>query len=303
MFDTVCKFLVETFSTDFATWLLGEPVALSEISPSELSLEPIRADALMLLQSEQMVLHLEFQSQPDPAIPFRMLDYRVRAYRRFPGKPMRQIVIYLQQSQSALVRQTTFELENTHHQFEVLRLWQQPMEAFLEAPGLLPFAVLSQTDDREAALQQVAEQIELISESRVQSNVAAATAILSGLVLEKGLIQRILRRELMQESVIYQEIKAEGIQEGIQQGIQQGIQEGIQERIREERQLVLRLLTRKVGDVPEDERIQIEQLEPSQLEALMEALLDFEQLDDLENWLAEQVQRDDASEIGSGETV
>ncbi|MEM8810688.1 MAG: flagellar assembly protein H, partial [Cyanobacteria bacterium P01_G01_bin.38] len=42
MFDTVCKFLVETFPTDFATWLLGEPIALSELSPSELSLEPIR---------------------------------------------------------------------------------------------------------------------------------------------------------------------------------------------------------------------------------------------------------------------
>ncbi|NET34559.1 MAG: DUF4351 domain-containing protein, partial [Cyanothece sp. SIO1E1] len=44
---------------------------------------------------------------------------------------------------------------------------------------------------------------------------------------------------------------------------------------------------------------QIEQLEPSRLEALMEALLDFEQLDDLENWLAEQAQRDGTSEAGS----
>ncbi|NET32563.1 MAG: DUF4351 domain-containing protein [Cyanothece sp. SIO1E1] len=56
------------------------------------------------------------------------------------------------------------------------------------------------------------------------------------------------------------------------------------------------------GTPSEDERDQIEQLEPSQLEALMEALLDFEQLDDLENWLAEQAQRDGASKAGS-ETV
>ena len=65
MFDTVCKFLVETFSIDFATWLLGKPVTLTELSPSELSLEPIRADALILLQSEETILHLEFQSRPD----------------------------------------------------------------------------------------------------------------------------------------------------------------------------------------------------------------------------------------------
>jgi predicted transposase YdaD len=55
MFDNVCKFLAESFSSDFATWLLGEPITLTELSPSELSLEPIRADALILLQSDQSI--------------------------------------------------------------------------------------------------------------------------------------------------------------------------------------------------------------------------------------------------------
>ncbi|MBN3925666.1 MAG: Rpn family recombination-promoting nuclease/putative transposase [Nostoc sp. NMS4] len=86
MFDNLCKFLVENFSSDFATWLLGEPIALTELSPKELSIEPIRADALILRQSEEIVLHIEFQTQPDKNIPFRMTDYRLRVYRRFPGK-------------------------------------------------------------------------------------------------------------------------------------------------------------------------------------------------------------------------
>jgi predicted transposase YdaD len=47
MFDPTCKFLAETFSSDFASWLLGEPIALTRLSPTELSLEPIRADALI----------------------------------------------------------------------------------------------------------------------------------------------------------------------------------------------------------------------------------------------------------------
>ncbi len=62
MFDSICKFLAETFSTDFTTWLLGELVELTELSPSELSLEPIRVDALILRQSEQVVLHIEFHN-------------------------------------------------------------------------------------------------------------------------------------------------------------------------------------------------------------------------------------------------
>ena len=143
MFDTVCKFLIENFPSDFATWLLGEPVELVTISPSELLLEPIRADALILLQSQNLVLHIEFQTLPRPNIPFRMLDYRVRVYRRLPDKTMRQVVIYLQRTQSELAWQTTFALENTQHQFEVICLWEQPLDSFLNVPGLLPFAVLS----------------------------------------------------------------------------------------------------------------------------------------------------------------
>jgi len=80
MYDDTCRFLAENFSADFANWLLGESVTLTEINPSELSLEPIRADALILLKSEETILHLEFQTRPKQDIPFRMLDYRVRVH-------------------------------------------------------------------------------------------------------------------------------------------------------------------------------------------------------------------------------
>lgn len=269
MFDAVCKFLVETFSADFAQWLLGEAASFSQMSPSELLLEPIRADALLLL-SEQRILHLEFQTQPDPDIPFRLLDYWVRLHRRLPEREIRQVVIYLLTSQSPRVYQTTFEQSGTCHSFEVIRLWEQPTEAFLSSPGLLPFAALSQTDSREAALRQAAEQIEGIEDRNAQSNLTASAAILAGLVLEKGLVQQILRRELMQESVIYQDIKAEGLREGRQEG---------------ETLLVLRLLNRQVGTVPPELVARVEMLPLEQLEALGEALLDFEAQLDLVQWL------------------
>jgi predicted transposase YdaD len=63
MFDNVCKFLAESFSTDFATWLLGEPITLTELSPSELFLEPIRADALIMLRSEEIVQRNRISNQ------------------------------------------------------------------------------------------------------------------------------------------------------------------------------------------------------------------------------------------------
>lgn len=223
MFDNICKFLAENFSTDFANWLLGKAITFTELSPSELSLEPIRADALILLESEEVVLHLEFQTQPNADIPFRMIDYRLRVYRRFPVKQMHQVVIYLRQSASELAQQTTFTLERTRHEFDVIRLWEQPTSVFLQYPGLLPFAVLSQTRNPVATLQQVAQEIIKIPDQRVQNNVAASAFILAGLVLEKDIIQQVLRRELMQESVTYQALIEEGRAEGIQEGIQEGI--------------------------------------------------------------------------------
>jgi predicted transposase/invertase (TIGR01784 family) len=97
------------------------------------SLEPIRADSLILEQSEDLVLHLEFQTEPNENMGFRMLDYRIRVYRRFPSKTMHQFVIYLKPTKSTLVYQDSFQLGETIHRYRVIRLWQQSSEIFLRS--------------------------------------------------------------------------------------------------------------------------------------------------------------------------
>lgn len=62
MYDPVCRFLAEQFNEDFARWLIGEPITFTRLEPTELSLQPIRADSLIMLESENLVLHLEFRS-------------------------------------------------------------------------------------------------------------------------------------------------------------------------------------------------------------------------------------------------
>jgi predicted transposase/invertase (TIGR01784 family) len=230
MYDNICKFLAESFPTDIATWLIGEPIPLTEINSSELSLEPIRPDSLILKQSDDLVLHAEFQTEPDPTMPFRMADYRLRVYRRHPQKRMYQVVIYLRQTSSQYVYQDTFIVDRLRHQFNVIRLWEQPPEVFLDTPGLLPFAVLTrQSSEALPVLQQVARNIDIIPERRAQANIAASAAILAGLVLETDVIQRVLRREIMRESVIYQEIRQEGLDEGKEQEKQKVARKLLQE--------------------------------------------------------------------------
>ncbi len=81
-------------------------------------------------------------------------------------------------------------------------------------PGVWPFAVLGKGGDNEVVLRDVANRIDNISDKTEQPNLAASTAILAGLILDKRLIQRILREDIMKESVIYQEITASAKLEG-----------------------------------------------------------------------------------------
>lgn len=213
MYDDTCRFLAENFSADFASWLLGEPVTMTQLQPSELSLDPIRADALILLESDASVLHLEFQTLPKDNVPFRMLDYRVRMYRKDPTKPMRQVVIYLKQTASERVYQTSFTMECTCHEFEVVRLWEQPASLFLQYPGLIPFAVLGQSADAEETLRQAAQRMDQIVDSAAKANLMAASGILAGLKLGDEVVYRILRRDIMQESTVYRAIERDARKE------------------------------------------------------------------------------------------
>jgi predicted transposase/invertase (TIGR01784 family) len=276
MYDNVCKFLAENYSRDFAQWLLGEAISFTQLSPSELSLEPIRADALILLESDQMILHLEFQTDPDPKMSFRMLDYRTRVYRRFPKKTMRQVVIYLKETSSPLVQENAFILPNTRHEYEVLRLWEIAAEKMLGLSGLLPLANLGKTPNRPEILRQVAAKIDNIEGRTEKSNLAAATAILAGLVLSKEIIGSLLREEIMRESVIYQDIRESGKAQGREEG-----------RREEAVSLILRLLNRRLGEISSTLGQQIQELSLEQLETLGEALLDFTSLTDLTAWLLE----------------
>ncbi len=286
----ISKYLIEQYSTDFAAWLLGQPLAFTTINPTELNVEPIRADSVMLLQSTDVILHTEFQTVKDETMPFRMADYYLRLKRKFPAQDIQQVVIYLKKTNSNLVRQTQYQTPVMNHQFRVIRLWEEPLEVFLSTPGLLPYAVLSSASNKQRVLAQVFRELEQIVDPREQSNLVAATSILAGLELDEQTIRQLIRSPVMRESTMYQSIfregQAEGLERGLEQGLERGLEQGlIQGRTVEGRALVLKLLTRKLGTLSIDVTAKVSALNLEQLEALGEALLDFTSVADLESWL------------------
>lgn len=120
----------------------------------------------------------------------------------------------------------------------------------------------------------------LLERSAVEGNETASRAIMelvTTIMVYK--FEQLSRTEVEQmlgitlkETRVYREIKEEGLQEGEQR----------------ERSLVLRQLTRRVGELPQEVRQRIETLSLEQLENLGEALLDFQGMADLDAWFSRE---------------
>lgn len=84
--------------------------------------------------------------------------------------------------------------------------------------------------------------LEQITDPRKKRNLAAVTSILAGLELDEQTIRQLMRNPVMRESTMYQSILREGEAIGLERGLTQG-------RIVGETELVIKLLTRKVGSL------------------------------------------------------
>jgi predicted transposase/invertase (TIGR01784 family) len=126
----------------------------------------------------------------------------------------------------------------------------------------------------------------LLERSSVEQSETGSRAIMElTITIMVYKFERLSRKEIeimlgitLKETQVYREIKEEGREEGLQQGEQRG-------REVEARSLILRQLSRRVGELPQDVHQRIETLSLEQLENLGEALLDFTSFADLLSWL------------------
>jgi predicted transposase/invertase (TIGR01784 family) len=124
------------------------------------------------------------------------------------------------------------------------------------------------------------------AQDRTDSKIAAIMELIETIVfykfplLSREEIERMLGLSELRETKVYQEALQEGEQVGVLKGKLEGKLEG-------EQLLILRQLTRRIGKVTPKMRTRIQDLSLVKLEALGEALLDFSEARDLEQWLAD----------------
>ncbi len=276
-YDSILKFLIDEYTKPILTWLLNREINEEiEMLPTELNIEPIRADGVFFLQVGNKIIHLEFQTRPksEPPLPLRMLDYWVRLYRLHKlyekNLELEQVIIFLRRDTSPKVFEESFQVGNTTHYYRVIRIWECDPTPLLSKPELLPLAVLAKSEKPEMLLSQVAEKVNAIENQRQKSNISACVELLAGINYSEELIQMYLHDDILKESVTYQRILSDGVNKGLKS---------------EAIALISRLLKKRFGEDSEIIKPRLNTLSVEQLELFGESLFDFSGFEDAIDWL------------------
>jgi hypothetical protein len=221
-FDATLKELVQAHPADWVALLGGSVAGPIEVLTPDVS--TVSAFADIVLRVPGGVLHLDFQSGPDPDVSSRMLLYNVLAYRHFE-EPVLTVLVLLRPKadRSDLTGTLRYELwpgrGGLEFHFQVVRLWQVPVETLLAGGlGVAPLAVLGRfpegvtpEEGLPGVIERLAQRIEADAPPADQGKLLTAAFILSGMRVGRGQLNQLFQRVFaMRESSGYQIILDEG---------------------------------------------------------------------------------------------
>ena len=266
---------------DLATAATGDAAGYRFVAPVFKARE-YRPDGLFLApdpRSQLPALLLEAQMQADP-------EFLLRLYAE-SGRFLAQertiqhwLVVVICPSRQLGFGDPQPVAEFLEHRVRWLEL-QPALDAPNAPPLLRTLALLLEKEERLPTT--TAEIRRAVAGSELEPQIADATAAILLARFTSRPIPEIcamggITLEDFSQSVAYKEIFGLGEERGLEQGLEQGLKTG-------ELEITLRLLQRRCGGLTASQDARIRALPLPQLEALAEALLDFQGADDLEAWL------------------
>ena len=235
--DTVSKHLIQTYPADFARFTLQRD-DLEDVKVIESEQPTIRRPDSLLqvrIKGKEALVHHEFQTDDDPAMPRRMAGYIGRLIELY-GLPVHSYIFYLRPKAGR--RDPGYYLQEHPDcqvliRYKVIRLSQLAGQAVLDRAfvGLLPFAPLMQPpagQTKAAWLDQcVAQTTALPLDRPGKAQLIAGLAFLSGLAYNPQTILATISKEnlmdLIRESSFAQYFAETIREESIKQSIEQGL--------------------------------------------------------------------------------
>jgi predicted transposase YdaD len=278
-FDPTLKVLVDASPADWLS-LLSRPLAPVSVMDTDLSaVLSAAADKFLRVEAPApYILHLEFQAGHDSA----SLAPRLRMYNTIvdyrSGLPVRSVAVILRPEadspQLTGVYERVIAGEHPHvvFHYDVIRIWQVPVERFLEGGlGTLPLAPISAV--AEAELPRVIKRMgERLGRQERAKELWTATRILLGLRFPDAVTAVLLQGVMgMKESTTYQAIVAEGLAEGLAKG-----------RVEGARRLLAVLGGEHLGEIDSHTRSALEEIDDlDRLERMAKGLLKAKSWQDL----------------------
>lgn len=237
-------------------------------------------------QTSFFLIHIEAQSSSQTNFNRRMFSYFARLHEKF-ALPIYPIVIFSYDSpQKQAENQYKVEFPDfkvLNFNYRVVQLNQLNWRDFINQPNPVASALMAKMKIADQDRAKVKAQcLRLLVTLKLDP---ARMQLISGFIdtyltlnpVEESIFRSELNTFLPKEQEDVMQIVTSWMREGIEQGIEQGI-------IRE-KNLVIRLLERKLGTIDSEIKDQIQELEIDKIEALGEAILDFSNVEDLRIWL------------------
>ncbi len=270
----------------WAQWVTQQnDVVVLDILGSEFQWVSRENDVLMKVRSPihgEFLVLTELQLRYTHKMPLRMRAYVALAQEKY-GLPVYPVLVNILPPSSKTVVSDRFESNflglQSRQDFHVINLWDVDVETVFEQSldTLLPFVPILKDGGTQQMVRRALVQLQQ-NEQLVE--LESLLGFFASFVMDTELVRQIMRWDMtvLRESPWYLEL---------QQECEQRAEKLVEQRIRtqEARSLILRQLARRVGTLSSNIETQIQSLELLQLEALGEALLDFAQLSDLDNWL------------------
>lgn len=285
-FDATTKHLIEGHPKDWLNYL-GLPVRSVTVIDADVSTVTADADKVLRVEADPpYIAHFDLQADYNPRMNERFMVYNVLlGYQH--DILVRTIIFLLRPAadgplmRAPLQRQFPAETPYLQFGFRVVRVWEQPVQTFLQGGlGTLPLAPIS--DVTPEAVPSVIRQMEQRMEAEAPNDAGelwASTYILMGLRYPPEFAGRLLKEIAkrfglkMKESSTYQEIKNEGRVEGQSEG-----------RTAEARAVLLRLGSKRFGAPTTPVQAAIDALDQIEtLDLLIDRILDVESWAELLN--------------------
>ncbi|MBE8993413.1 DUF4351 domain-containing protein [Microcystis aeruginosa] len=314
--DRLFKELIATFFVEFIQ--LFFPEIINYLEPNQITFldkevftditegEKYESDLVAQVQfrgqSSFFLIHLEAQSSSQPEFNRRMFTYFARLHQKF-ALPVYPIVIFsYDRPQKEAIRQYKIEfpdLKVLEFNYQVVQLNRLNWRDFINQANPVASALMAKMKIAPRDRAKVKAQcLRLLVTLRLD---AARMQLISGFVDTYLNLNSSEEIEFQQEISTFIQPEQEGVMQittswmrrgleqglerGLEQGLERGLEQGLEQGLARERNLIIRLIKRKLGAIDVALESRIMTLNIDDLERVGEALLDFSTLEDLTNWL------------------